>query len=161
MLIWFVALAPILVAEVFRSPMIDYRMVMLGAVLPLIEIFIGGPYVLHTLVGAVAALVIVMVATQGKRLRRRQLLGIPIGLFVHLILDGAWTQTELFWWPAFGLDFANSSIPELGRPLPVVLVLEAVGAVAGVWAWRRYGLGDPENRDRFRSSGQLDRKVLT
>ena len=37
MLLWFVVLAPVAVAEIFRSPMVDYRLVALGAVLPLAE----------------------------------------------------------------------------------------------------------------------------
>lgn len=160
MLLWFAVLAPIVVAEVFRSPMVDYRLVAAGALLPLVEAALGGPRVLHTLIGAVAALALVMGATVGRRLVRRRLLGVPIGLFLHLVLDGSWTDRELFWWPAFGADFDAASLPEVGRPLVVGLVLEALAAAAAAWAWRRYALDRPGNRRRLVASGHLDRAVL-
>lgn len=161
MLIWFVVLAPVLVAEVFRSPMIDYRMVIFGSMLPVGEVVFGGAKVLHTLLGAVAALTIVMLATQGRLLLRRRLLGVPIGLFVHLVLDGSWADQELFWWPAFGTGFGGAPVPETSRSLLVIIVFELVGAGVGFWAWRRYDLAEPANRKRFLATGQLDRSVLS
>ncbi len=160
MLIWFLVLAPVLVAEVFRSPMIDYRLVAFGAVLPLAEVVIGAN-VLHTLLGAVVLMTVVMLTTQKRRLLRRQLLGVPIGLFVHLVLDGSWTRAELFWWPAFGFDFGPSTLPEFDRPLAVGFGLEVLGIVAAVWAYRRYDLADPKKRNRLVQTGQLDRSVLS
>ncbi len=160
MLIWFLVLAPVLVAEVFRSPMIDYRLVALGAVLPIAEV-VTGPNVLHTLLGAVAAMTVVMLATQQRRLVRRRLLGVPIGLFVHLVLDGSWTRTKLFWWPAFGLDFGERSLPEFDRPLIVGVILELIALAVAWWAHSRYRLDDPSNRQRLLRTGQLDRSVLS
>ncbi len=160
MLIWFIVLAPVLVAEVFRSPMIDYRLVALGAVLPILEVVIGAN-VLHTLVGAVVVMTLVMLATQQRRLVRRRLLGIPIGLFVHLVLDGSWTRTDLFWWPVFGLDFGERSLPEFDRPLVVGVLLELVAVGVAVWAWRRYRLDEPTHLQRLIRTGQLDRSVLS
>ena len=160
MLIWFAVLGPILVAEVFRSPMIDYRLVAFGAVLPLVEVAIGAN-VLHTLLGAVVIMTVVMLTTQKRRLLRRRLLGIPIGLFFHLVLDGSWTRAELFWWPAFGFDFGPSTLPEFDRPIVVGLLLELIGIGAGVWAYRRYDLADPAKRSKLMQTGQLDRSVLS
>jgi len=160
MLIWFIVVAPILVAEVFRSPMIDYRLVAFGAALPLVEVFVGAN-VLHTLLGSVVAMTVVMLATQKRRIVRRRLLGIPIGMFVHLVLDASWTRAELFWWPGFGLDFGPDRLPEFDRPLAVGLGLELIGLVAAWWAVRRYDLTDPEKRARLISTGQLDRSVLS
>src|SRR5690606_33158628 len=96
---WFAAAAFTIVVLVFSSPAIDYRLVALGAVLPVGEAAFGGPFVLHTLVGSVALLTIVVLATRGRRLVARQLIGLPIGTFLHLVLDGTWARTELFWWP--------------------------------------------------------------
>ena len=42
MFFWFAGLSFLIVAKVFVSPMIDYRLVVLGAVLPTIEMYIGG-----------------------------------------------------------------------------------------------------------------------
>lgn len=160
MFLWFAILAPVLVAEVFRSPMVDYRLVAIGAVLPLVEVFTGAN-LLHTLLGAVVVLTVVMLTTQRRRLVRRRLLGIPIGLFVHLVLDGSWTRAELFWWPAFGLDFGPSRLPEFDRPIGVGITLELIAIVVGWWAYQRYDLGDADKRQRFLTTGQLDRSVLS
>lgn len=159
-LFWFAILAPVIVAEVFRSPMIDYRIVVLGAVAPLAEALLGRPNLLHTLLGAVGMLTIVMVATQGKRLLRRKLLGLPIGLMLHLVLDFTWAEQELLWWPGFGTDFPNHQVPAFDRPLGIGLTLEVVALVVGVWAARRYELTRAENRRRLFASGQLSREVL-
>jgi len=158
-LIWFAALAPVLVAEVFRSPMIDYRVVLLGSLLPLVEVLIG-PFVLHTLAAPVATMAVVMAATSGARLRRRRWLGLPIGMFFHLLLDGVWTDSSLFWWPFFGVRFGSGRLPEFDRPLAVLVVLELLGLAAAVWGWKRYDLRDRANLDLLRTTGQLDRAVL-
>ena len=55
---------------------------------------LGGPRLLHSVVGAVAVLGIVMLATRNRRLLRRRLLGIPIGMMAHLVLDGVFTWTD-------------------------------------------------------------------
>lgn len=160
MLLWFAVLAPIVVAEVFRSPMVDYRLVALGAVLPLGEVVLGGPWLLHTLLGAVALLTVVMLTTVRRRLVRRRLLGVPIGLFLHLVLDATWTDRSLFWWPLFGADFPDDPVPELDRPVAVLVLLELLAVAIGVWAWRRYALDRSDNRRRLLATGHLDRQVL-
>lgn len=160
MLLWFVGPAVALVWLVFRSPALDYRVVALGAVLPLAEVATGGPRVLHTLVGAVGALVVVMALTTRRRLARRRWLGIPIGLFLHLVLDGTFTRAELFWWPFLGWELGVGPLPELGRPLVVVLALEAAGVLACAWCWRTFGLADPARRRRMLRTGQVDRSLV-
>lgn len=155
MLIWFAVLSVLLVAVVFKSPGVDYRTVMLGAVLPLAEGVTGGPKVLHSVLGAVVVLGVLMLATRHRRLLRRRLLGIPIGMMAHLVLDGAFTVTKVFWWPLAGTGFADQQIPEWSH-LGVSLVLEVVGIAVGAWAWRWFGLDDPERRDRFLHEGRLD-----
>ena len=160
MLLWFLVAAPVLVAEIFRSPMVDFRMVALGAVLPLAEVLVGSPPILHTLACSVGCLFGVMALTSKRRLLRRRLLGVPIGLFFHLVLDATWSNSELFWWPAFGLDLGAQAAPEAGRPLVVGLLLELVAIALGVWAWRRYGLQSAENRSLLWRRGHLARGVL-
>jgi len=161
MVLWFVVLAPIVVAEVFRSPLVDYRLVALGAALPLIEVATGQVVGLHTLVAPVLTLGVVMGATAGRsRLLRRRLLGIPIGMFVHLVLDGTWTSTELFWWPAFGIGFANAVVPEHTAGFGIKIVGELVALVALWWAWNRYQLDDQENRLLLVKRGHLARGVV-
>ncbi len=159
MVLWFAILAPILVAEIFRSPMVDYRMVAVGALLPTLEVVSGRALVFHTLLGSVAALGLVMATTQNRRLVRRRWLGIPIGLMFHLVLDGTWTSKSLMWWPAFGLGF-DDPVPEFSRGIVVPVLLELLAIGAGVWAWRRYELHDPTNRDQLLRTGQLMRGVV-
>ncbi|MDA3041063.1 MAG: hypothetical protein O3C27_16340 [Actinomycetota bacterium] len=161
MFLWFLVVAPVIVAEVFRSPMVDYRVVALGAVLPLAEALLGGPSVFHTLLLPVVVLTVVMLATQRRRLVRRRLLGLPIGLLLHLVLDATWADRTLLWWPAFGGSFGEGQVPEVDRALAVGLGLEVIAVAIGVWAARRYELVDPRNRSRLVRSGQLDRHVLS
>lgn len=160
MLLWFVGPAIATVWLVFRSPALDHRMVALGAVLPVVEAALGGPRVLHTLAGAVLALAVVMAATQRRRLVRRRWLGVPIGLFLHLALDGAVTRAHLFWWPFFGWSFGDGGLPELDRAVPLVLLLELAGAAVCWWCWRTFGLDDPTRRRTFLRTGQVDRSLV-
>lgn len=155
MLIWFAVLSVLLVAIVFKSPGVDYRTVVLGAVLPIGEGLTGGPKVLHSVVGAVLVLGVLMLCTRKRRLLRRRLLGIPIGMMAHLVLDGAFMVTAVFWWPVAGFAFADQQIPEWEH-LTASLVLEVVGIAVGVWAWRWFGLDDPVKCERFLSDGRLD-----
>jgi len=159
-LLWFVGPTVALVWLVFRSPAFDYRLVALGAVLPLLEVLTGGPRVLHTLLGAVGALTVVVLATRERRLVRRRWIGLPIGLFFHLVLDGAFTRAELFWWPFLGWALPSGRLPELDRPVVVIVVLEVLGAAAVWWCWRAFGLDDPARRRLMRDTGQVDRAML-
>jgi hypothetical protein len=159
-LLWFVGPAVAIVWLVFRSPMADHRMVAVGALLPLVEAAVGGPWVLHTLLGAVVALGVVMGLTRGRRLVRRRWLGIPIGLFLHLVLDGAFTRADLFWWPFLGLDGLGGGLPELDRPVGVILLLELLGVAACWWCYQAFDLKDPRRRDQFLRTGQIDRSLL-
>jgi hypothetical protein len=158
MFFWFLGLAVVIVWLVFRSPALDYRLVALGAVLPLADAVTGGVWVLHTLVVAVVGLLAVVVATRGRRLVQRRWIGVPIGMFLHLVLDGMWTRTEVFWWPAFGWEL-DGPLPEVDRAPLVVAFMELFGALALVWFWRTFRLGEPANRTRFRRTGQLPRDV--
>jgi hypothetical protein len=158
MLLWYAALGAVGVWAVFDSPAVDYRMVMLGAVLPVAEVVLGRPGPLHSLLTAVAVLAAVMVATRGRRLVRRRWLGLPIGLFAHLVLSGAFADTDAFWWPLTGAALSTARPPELARGA-LSLALEVVGVAAGLWWYRRVGLDDPEARAVFRRTGQLPRVV--
>ena len=115
MILWFAGVSFVFVWWVFRSPALDYRLVMLGSILPVGEVVLGGPRLLHTLLGPVALLVLIMLATQKRRLVRRRWIGIPIGMLMHLVLDGIWARAEVFWWPFLGTDFGAGGLPELGH----------------------------------------------
>ena len=159
MIIWFAVTSVVVTWAVFQSPMIDYRLVALGAVLPVVESPFGA-FALHSLLAPTLVLVIVMAATVGKRLQRRRWLGLPIGMYFHLVLDGVWTRSETFWWPVLSRSFSPGAGPEFSRGW-WSLALEIVGIALGVWAWRRFGLDDVERRHRFLRTGQLDRTFVS
>lgn len=160
MLLWFAGAAFVGVWVVFRSPALDYRLIMVGAVLPVAEAAVAGPWVLHTLVGGVVLLLGVVVATPRRRLVRRRWIGIPIGILLHLALDGAFTRADLFWWPFLGVDsLGGSDLPELARPVAVIVALEVAGAGCLAWSYRRFGLDDRVRRQAFLRTGRLDRAL--
>jgi hypothetical protein len=156
MLLWFAFGSIFGVWNVFQSPGLDFRLVAVGALLPLVlDAPFGAQSYAHTLCSAVVVLVLVMALTtgRGRRLRRRRLLGLPIGWFTGLVLSGAWAHKEVFWWPAFG--WSRPTAPLLA-PWPVVIVEELLGAAAAWWAWSRFALADPARRQRFWRTGRLE-----
>lgn len=155
MLLWFAGLTVPAVAAVFASRALDYRLVIVGAAGPSLALAIDGLWIMDTLLFPIAALGGVMIAGWGRRLVQRRWLGIPIGLFCHLILDGAWLRPASFWWPLGGV--ARGEVAAAGlHPLPAVLAMEVVGAVALWWTWRRFGLGDAARRRAFVRRGRLE-----
>ena len=160
MFLWFAACAVVVVALVFGSSGVDYRIVALGSVLPLAENLTGSPWVLHTLVGSVVVLTGVMAVTagRGRRLRRRRWIGLPIGTLVFLVVSGVWSRTALFWWPVGGSGGVGQGVPpEYDRPLWILIALEFTGLAALAWTARRYGLSDPQRREAFLTTGRLTR----
>jgi len=146
---------------VFHDPAIDYRVVVLGALLPDIgDAPFGGTGVLHTLLFSVVLLGVVMAATRGHRAARRRWLFLPVGTFLHLVLDGMWTRADVFWWPAFGWAL-DGRFPFLDHGLALLGAEEVAGALALAWFWQRFRLGDPENRSRFWRTGRLPRDATT
>jgi hypothetical protein len=156
--IWFAAGSVAIVWLIFQSPAIDYRMVMLGAVAPALASLVL-PGVFETLLAPVLALIVVMGATVGRRLVRRRWLGVPIGMFLYLVLNGSWMQQKLFWWPAFGTKFPSDGSPIVQRGIWSVL-LELAGVAIAVWLFTEFGLDDSARRTRFLREGQLDRSYV-
>ncbi len=154
MVLWFAGLALVLVAVVFDSPNLDYRMVMAGAVLPALEALTGAATIGHTLVGPVTAFALVALVGRGRRLVQRRWVGLPIGWFMHLVLDGTWTETDRFWWPVTGWEFGGVA-PEADRSLLVILAMELIGAASLVWGARRFGLRTMGAVRRFAATGHL------
>jgi len=165
-ILWFAGMAVVAVWVVFRDPAIDLRLVILGALAPdvvdgaLALVGAVGPWPMHTLVAGAGMLMAVMLATSGRRQLRRRLLALPIGALLHLALDGAWTDTEVFWWPAFGTDVGTQVLPSVERGA-VNVVLELVGALALVWAWRRFRLGEAARRHAFFRTGRVGRDLVS
>jgi len=154
-ILWPAGAALVIVWNVFRDPALDHRVVVLGALVPdVIDLPTGGAGPAHTLLASVAVLVVVMAATRGSRPARRRWLALPIGMLVHLAVDGAWTLTATFWWPILGTAL-DDPLPALDRPLAVTVGLEAVGLAAVAWFGVRFGLADPGRWGRFWRTGRL------
>jgi len=158
-ILWPAGVALGLVWLVFRDPAFDYRMVVVGALVPdLVDGPFGGARLAHTLVAAVAVLTVVMLATRGHRHVRRSLLAVPIGMFAHLVADGMWARTEAFWYPAFGGPLTGR-LPALDHGLTVLLLEELAGFLVVAWCWMRFRLSDAKVRRTFLKTGHLPRDL--
>ncbi len=125
MILWFVGLSCLIVLLVFGDPRIDYRLIAVGSLLPDAPLTVTP---LHSLTAGALALVVVMLATRRGNPVRRRLLAIPIGMLLHLVLDGS---TDGLWWPDGG------RLPSFERPLALLAVMELAGAAALYWSWAR------------------------
>lgn len=154
MLLWFVATSVLAIHVVFRDPRFDYRPLVLGALLPdVIDGPFGGARVLHSVTGAVGLMTVAMAVTAGRRPRRKQLLAVPIGVLVHIVFDGAFSNTDVFWWPFTG-GFGDAELPVVERGWWNV-PLELAGAAMLWWAWRHFGLGSRARRSELARTGRL------
>lgn len=169
MLLWHLGTAAALVYVTLGRARIDYRFVLLGAVLPdLVDGalvlagagFPGGRGIAHSLVAALAVAVIVVAAFRGER--RLALFGIFVGWLTHLVADGMWAAPRTFLWPAFGTAFDTTAAEAYGwdvllRPWdhPWTWAAEAVGVALLWWFVVAFGLGDRERRGRFLKDGRL------
>ena len=104
---------------------------------------------------SVVTLVVLMLGTIGRKALRKRLLMLPIGMLLHLVVDGVFSSTRTFWWPASGLSIVPGNIPSFQRPLVLNVVFEMVGALILRWFWRRFDLTDRAARTRFLATGQL------
>jgi hypothetical protein len=143
-----------LVATIFRSAGIDYRLVALGSILPLlVDLPFGYRAYGYTLLFAVVLLAAVMLGTIGRpRLLRRRLLCLPIGVFCGLVLSGAFTNDELFWWPFLGSSFAHDAL----LPSTWVVVVEEIAGLVVCWVLvGQYDLYLRGPRQRLIRTGRL------
>ena len=149
MIAWYVGISAVVVWAVFRDPRIDYRYVAAGSLAPLVVdgVTTGERAYAHSLVAAAGTLVVVVLATAGRRPARNRLVMLPIGMLLHLALDGMWEAPDTFWWPFLAGDVRGGSV------VPTLVGAawrEAVGLVALAWFAARVGLTAPGGRERCR-----------
>lgn len=115
MLLWHLGTAAALVYVTLGRRRIDYRYVLLGAVLPdLVDGLLGlfwfdgpaGRWVSHSLLAVIAVTVAIILGLKGER--RLAVFGIGVGWLLHLVADGMWEAPKTFLWPAFGSEFATT-----------------------------------------------------
>jgi hypothetical protein len=161
MFLWFVGMSFLVSWLVFRDHALDHRLIVVGALLPdLIDGPTGHAGVAHSLLFSAVLLGAVVLATRGRRRLRRTLVALPIGSFLHLFLDGIWSNREVFLWPFAGADLGDDRLPSLARELADV-PLELAGAAVLVWAWHRFRLAEPERRRTLLRTGHLGRDLVS
>ncbi len=157
LILWHVATAVAAVAAVFGDPRFDYRLLLVGSVLPMLDAVTGGRWIMHTLMFSVALVVVVMLATIGRREVRRRWLALPIGTLLYLVFSASWNDAATFWWPAGGWSaLGDQDVPFVGRPWAVTAGLEVAGLALVMWGWRRARLDDPRRREELLRKGRFD-----
>ena len=173
MIFWHLGATVLIVRYVFRDPEMDLRWVLVGSLLPdVIDKPIGSVFFhntfgthrlfAHSIVFPMVGLAVVLVATRRGSRMRLGLLGVIIGVFVHLLLDAAWATPEAFWWPFFGWEFPkvfdSDLFSLLGRMVsePLVWAGEVVGATYLVFLWRRYLAAKGQLRRFAKLDGRID-----
>lgn len=148
---------------------IDYRFVLLGAVLPdvvdgLLGLFFfegpAGRWIAHSLVAVIVVSVAIVVAFQGER--RLALFGIGVGWLLHLVADGMWLAPETFFWPLFGTGFSRAPAEPYSGDLfanPLsnagAWAQELLGAAILAWFWVAFSLGRNDRIKLFLKDGYL------
>jgi inner membrane protein len=169
MLLWHMGLAAAIVYVTLGRRRIDYRFVLIGAVLPdLVDSFLGlfffegstGRWIAHSLLAVIVVAVGILLAFKGER--RLAYFGVAVGWLLHLVGDGMWAAPETFFWPAFGSEFAASpaepySWDLLAHPLDHLTTWagELVGAVILAWFWVAFRLGREDRLKLFLRDGYL------
>ncbi len=169
MIFWHLGTAAALVYVTLGRRRIDYRFVLLGAVLPdLVDgalglwVFEGGAgrWAAHSLLIVLGVALVVLLVFRGER--RLRVFGIAVGWLMHLVADGMWMAPQTFFWPAFGGRF--SSTPEepyswelFTRPLEHLSTWagELAGVLVLAWFWVAFGLGHEGRFKRFLQDGYL------
>ena len=125
MLFWFIGTSVASVWSVFRDPKFAYRWVIVGALVPVFSVV--------TVVGFLVAVMLLSIGkSASKRTVRKNFLALTIGLFMHLVFDGAFLSTKMFWWPLAGLSLDGYSIPLVERGL-LNIPFEIVGIGLILW----------------------------
>ena len=137
MFFWFIGTAVATIWFVFHDKKFAYRLVVAGALAPdAIEVFLGHAGPLHSVVTMVAIMATVMLITYGRKKSRSKMLAVVIGMFLHLVFDGAFTNTKMFWWPISGLKFGDYALPVFDRGL-INIPLEIIGVLLIFWTRRQ------------------------
>jgi membrane-bound metal-dependent hydrolase YbcI (DUF457 family) len=140
MFFWFIGTSIATVWFVFHDKKFAYRLVVAGALAPdVIEVSLGHAGPLHSVVTMVAIMAAVMLITYGRKKSRSKMLAVVIGMFLHLVFDGAFTNTKMFWWPISGFRFGDYALPVFDRG-PINIPLEIVGVLLIVWTRRQLNI---------------------
>lgn len=174
MLFWHVGATLWLFRWIFRDPKVDVRFLLVGAILPdVIDLTMGtvvladrystGELWFHSLILPTVYMTAVLILTRRGR-RRRAFMALGVGWLFHLLLDGIWTNQEVFLWPFFG-DIPAGESPfwplawERALSDPWRWIEEAIGLGYLIWLWIALGLSETEKRRRVLETGRLPEHV--
>jgi hypothetical protein len=111
--------------SVFRDPKFAYRWVIVGALIPIFSVV--------TVVGVLTAVMLLTIGKNAtKKAARKNFLALTIGLFMHLVFDGAFLDTKMFWWPLAGITTDGYAIPFVERGF-LNIPFEIVGVALIMW----------------------------
>ena len=169
MLVWHLGTAAALVYVTLGRRRIDYRFILLGAILPdLIDGGLGliafdgpaGRWIAHSLLAVIVVAVAIILGLRGER--RLALFGIAVGWLAHLVADGMWNAPETFLWPAFGTEFSATPAEPYGWDLLLhpwdhlgTWGGEVMGALILLWFYVAFELGKDDRLKLFLRDGYL------
>jgi inner membrane protein len=169
MLLWHLGCAALIVYVTLGRRRIDYRMILIGALLPdIVDGVLGifwfegpaGRWIAHSLLAAIVVTVAIIVGFGDER--RQSLFGLGVGWLLHLVADGMWRAPQTFLWPAFGTEFSTSPREPYSWDLfidPLAHLStwggELIGLAVLVWFWVAFRLGENDRLRTFLSDGYL------
>jgi hypothetical protein len=169
MILWHLGTAAALVYVTLGRSRIDYRFILLGAVLPdvldgLLGLFgitgSSGRGVAHSLLTVTLVAVLIVLLFRGQL--RLSVVGIPVGWLIHLVCDGMWQAPRTFLWPLFGTTFAARPTEPYSWSLftdPFAHWATWGGELLGIgllaWFWVAFRLGEEGRLKLFLKDGHL------
>jgi inner membrane protein len=169
MILWHMGIAAAIVYVTLGRRRIDYRFILIGAILPdLLDGFLGlfffsgpsGRWIAHSLLAVIAVAVLTILFLKGEK--RLSWFGLSVGWLLHLVGDGMWAAPRTFFWPAFGSGFDTTT----REPYSWSLILHPLahlgtwgGEVLGIailaWFWVAFRLGEDGRLSMFLHDGYL------
>lgn len=168
MIFWHLGTAAAIVYVTLGRRRVDYRFVLLGAVLPDVLDAVmcpfyacaGGRGAAHSLLANVAVTVLIILALRGEM--RLSVFGIGVGWLLHLMADGMWDAPRTFFWPIAGFGFDATPAEPYSWDLftdPAGHAWTWAGELAGLlilaWFVVAFNLRDRDRRRRFFRDGYL------
>lgn len=170
MLFWHLGLAATIVYVTLGRRRIDYRYILIGAILPdIVDAGLIGTSVAesesgrgpaHSITAVIVVALVIMLGMRGEL--RQAVFGIAVGWLLHLVGDAVWSAPRTFLWPAFGSGFESSPAEPYSWSLftdPLghlgVWAGEVAGVLALAWFWVAFRLGHEDRLRLFLSDGYL------
>ncbi len=169
MLLWHLGIATLIVYVTLGRRRIDYRMILIGAVLPdIVDGVLGlflfegqvARWIAHSMLAAIVVTVVIILGFKGDT--RQSLFGLGVGWLLHLVADGMWQAPQTFLWPAFETEFSTSPREPYSWDLlldPIAHLTTWGGELIGLsilaWFWVAFRLGEDNRFRLFLSDGYL------